>query len=140
MPTKVKKLSIRPTDIFTMTDAFFSPSYDGGEGWVYTVANDSGKACVNSLFPGAPIKWDSPSDDVFPAGWFVADINVFGIMAADQEHRLPMDITKGTSIENITPDGLAFLLVTGVTRQGGRAGYMNLEEAVSIYVPETGSN
>src|ERR1700733_2149887 len=136
---RAKKCTIQPSDIFTMTDAFFSPSYGDSEGWVFMAANYNGMAYVNALFPGAPIKWDNSSEGM-PDGWSTADINVPGIiMAAAIEHTLPMDITKGMPLENITADGLAFLLVTGVNRQGGRAGFMNLENDVKIFVPNAGN-
>ena len=64
----MKMCMIRPSDMFNMTDAFLSPAPDDGEGWVLMLANGSGMACINALFPKAHIKWRDGGEGV-PDDW-----------------------------------------------------------------------
>ena len=52
----IKKCKIAPSDIFTMTDAWFDKG-ESGDGWVFRLANSNGRNCVNALFPKAHIEW-----------------------------------------------------------------------------------
>jgi hypothetical protein len=136
---RTKKCMIKPSDIFKMTDAFFTADPEDGPGWVCMVANGDGRACIDALFPEAHIDWDVGKEDVLPEDWRAFCFNVPDTAAAT-EHKLPMDITRGVDLRDATAEALAFLLAHGVNRQGGRSGFQDPDGVVRIFKPHSANN
>ena len=109
-------------DLPNMLDALFAGNHDHfPNGWVIMEVNDTGRACVEALFPKAHIAWSAPGD-IVPADWHGFEVNVPDVVAALPETKLPLEITHGADLYEANPDALALLLAFGVVRQGGRAG------------------
>jgi hypothetical protein len=134
----IKKCKIAPSDIFTMTDAWFDKG-ESGDGWVFMLANSNGRNCINALFPKAHIEWRDGGEDV-PDDWRGFEINLPNTAEAT-EHRLPLEITGGKALEDCSEEALAFLMVCAVNRQGGRAGCLNpRDNSVLICSPHAANN
>lgn len=120
--SRPKRMNIRPSDIPNMCDAFFEGDHsEGRQGWVMMAANPKGRECINRLFPEAHIDWrDAGATPRLPADWLGFNINLPDTIAATAT-KLPLEITHGDDLDVANPDALAFLLATGVNRQGGRS-------------------
>jgi hypothetical protein len=81
--------------------------------------------------------WRDPGDTV-PADWHGFDINLPDVIAT-METKLPLDIAEGANLDEATPDALAYLLVAGVNRQGGRAAFYR-NGRLEIYLPPISNN
>jgi hypothetical protein len=133
----MKKCMIKTSDVYVLTDAFFSPAPDG-KGWVMMEANGHGMACVNALFPKAHIAWRHDKVEGVPDDWRGFAINLPDAAAAT-EHKLPLEITKGMPLETIAAESLGFLLAMAVSKQGARAGFWD-NGTVNIVQPHSANN
>jgi hypothetical protein len=129
---------ITRTDFVNMADALFEGNHDDEQhGWVAMAANQKGRECIEALFPDACIAWRDPGEGL-PNDWRGFDLNLPDVIAATTT-KLPLEITRGADLNAANPDALAFLLATGVNRQGGRSAVWR-EGRMEIYVPPASNN
>ena len=116
-----KKFKAKLADIVNLVDAIFDGDH-AMPGWVIMQANAKGRECINALFPQRQIAW-RPAEPALPQDWRGIKINVPDVVE-NTVTKLPFEITKGTQLDESSPEALSLLLAMGVTRQGGNAACM----------------
>jgi hypothetical protein len=121
--------------ITEMCDAFFSgvdvaDDPHGRHGFVEMYTNEKGKRAVEAIFPNAFIDWKEGS--LLPGLRYDFSINVPDVASAVPDHRLPLEITRGASLDDAAPEALAFLLAMAAKRQGARVAYSDRDGQVSL--------
>jgi hypothetical protein len=116
-----KKFKAKLADIVNLVDAIFDGDH-AMPGWVIMQANAKGRECIDALFSQRQIAWRA-AEPALPQDWRGIKINVPDVVA-NTETKLPFGITKGTNLDESSPEALSLLLAIGVTRQGGNAACM----------------
>jgi hypothetical protein len=124
---KGKRFELAVTDIPNMVDALFQGR---GDGWVIIAANAKGRQCVEQVFPDARIAWRDPGDG-FPEDWQGFDLNLPDVASATR-HNLP-PIYGGRTLDEATPDAVAFVLAFAAKNQGARSMLLKEDGSADIY-------
>jgi hypothetical protein len=132
---KTRKFKAKSADIPNLADAVFEGDHEM-PGWVIMAVNKKGRECVEALFPQAHIAWRD-AGSLFPTDWQGFKINVPDVVAHAGPNKLP-DITGGASLDEASPEALAFLLAAGVKHQGGRSALLR-NGRLEFFRPHTGN-
>jgi hypothetical protein len=132
MTTKRQRVKIKPImtseEFATLADVLvksIQPKQKQHErGWVGVSANAAGRSAIEAVFPGAGVHWWF-EDGYFGPEWAGVLLNVPRVMAMFPNHRLPLEITEGADLSELTPDAIAFLLAAGARRNGARVGMID---------------
>jgi hypothetical protein len=100
-------------------------------GWVRICASKKGQRAVEAVFPSAHIEWRYYTDNAL--GWAEFSINLPEVAGAGPDHRLPLEITGGVSLDDALPDVLAFLLAMAAQRQGARVAVEDCTGIINFY-------
>jgi hypothetical protein len=104
---------------------------EGRHGWVTICASKKGQRAVEAVFPSAHIEWRYHADNAL--GWAEFSINLPDVAGAGPDHRLPLEITGGVSLDDALPDILAFLLAMAARDQGARVAVQDCTGIMNFY-------
>ena len=130
-----RRFKSKREDLFLLSDAVFCSGEErGADGWVEMYANATGRECIRKLFPGERITWEEPPPGM-PADWQAFEINLPGVMGELPPHCVNIRtdfIPPDTSVNDLNPWQLCFILAVNVEYQGGRGAVWH-DSGVDIY-------